>query len=70
MLTTKNLKKRGSQLASKCPLCGKAKEELNHLLFHCPLIRGLWESLVSILGIAWVYPDSIKELFMGSNLSL
>ena len=41
VLTTENLKKRGFRLASKCPLCGKAEEELNHLFFHCPSIRGL-----------------------------
>ena len=29
---------RGFQLASKCPLCGKAKEELNHILIHCPSV--------------------------------
>ena len=53
--------------ASKYPLCGKAEDELNHLLFHCSSIKGLWEGLFSILGIAWVCPYSIKELFMGLN---
>ena len=67
MLTTENLKKMGFLLVSKCPLCCKAEEELIHLLFHCPSIRGLWEGLFSIPGIAWVYPYSIKELFMGWN---
>ena len=31
VLTMEHLKKRGFQLASRCPLCGKALEELNHL---------------------------------------
>ena len=52
VLTTDNLKKRGFQLAIKCSLCGKAEEELNHLLFHCPLIRDLWEGLFPIPGVA------------------
>ena len=67
MFTMENLKKRGFQLASKCPLCGKAEEELNHLLFHCPLIRGLWEGLFSIPDIAWVCPFLIKDLITRWN---
>ena len=60
VFTVENRKKRGFQLASKCPLCGKAEEELNHLLFHCPLIKGLWEGLFSIPDIAWVFSPSQK----------
>ena len=67
MFTTENLKKRGFQLARKCPLYDKAKDELNHLLFHYPLIKVLWEGLFSILGIAWVCPYLIKVLFTGWN---
>ena len=37
-LTTENLKKRGFQLASRCPLCSEAEENLNHLLLHCLVI--------------------------------
>ena len=33
-----HLKKRGFQLVSRCPLCGKAEEELNHILIHCPSV--------------------------------
>ena len=29
------LKKRGFQLASRCPPCQKAEESINHLLIHC-----------------------------------
>ena len=35
ILTTEHLKKRGFQLTSRCPLSGKAEENLNHLLIHC-----------------------------------
>ena len=62
VLTMENLKKRGFQLASKCPLCGKAEEKLNRLLFHCPSIRGLWEGPFYIQGRAWVCPYLIKDL--------
>ena len=32
------LKKRGFQLVSMCPLCDRAEENLDHLLLHCHLI--------------------------------
>ena len=38
VFTTKHLKKWGFQLANRCPLCGKAEEELNHILIHCPSV--------------------------------
>ena len=39
VLTTTQLKRRGFQLASKCPFCGKKEEELEHILIHC---RPIW----------------------------
>ena len=41
MLTTDQLKKRGFQLASICPLCQKDEETLEHLLIHCPALGPL-----------------------------
>ena len=41
VLAMEHLKKRGFQLASRCPLCGKAEEELNHILIHLPLYPGI-----------------------------
>ena len=38
VLTSMHLTKRGFQMASTCPLCGKANEELKHLLIHCPSV--------------------------------
>ena len=35
------------------------------LLLHCPSIWGLWESLISIAGLAWVCPLLLKDLFLG-----
>ena len=55
-------------MANRRPLCGKADEELNHLLIHRPSVWGLWESLISILGLSWVCPYSLKELFLGWSL--
>ena len=51
ILTTEHLKKRGFQLASRCPLCGKAEENLNQLLIHCPSVWSLWEGLIYVLDL-------------------
>ena len=40
VLTSTQLKKRGFQLASKCPFCGREEEEVEHILIHCPAIWG------------------------------
>ena len=40
VLTMSNLKRRGIPLASRCPLCGEAEEDIHHLLIHCSMI---WE---------------------------
>ena len=60
-----NLKRRGFQMASRCPLCGKADEDLHYLLIHCPSDWGMWESLISIPGLNWVCPLLAKDLILG-----
>ena len=64
-LTMEQLKKRGFQMASKCPLCGNAKEDLDHLLLHCPEVWGLWAALLSLPGLQWVCPYLVKDLLQG-----
>ena len=49
-------------MASRCPLCGKAEENLDHLLVHCTLVWDLWADLISIPGLPWVFPYSFKDL--------
>ena len=50
ILTLDQLKKRGFSLASRCPLCGKVEETLEHLLIHCPKVWCMWTALFSLLG--------------------
>ena len=69
VFTMKHLKKRGFQLTSNYPLCRKAKEELNHILIHCPSVWRLWEGLISILGIDWECLLLAKDLLLGRSCS-
>ena len=62
ILTMEHLKRRGFQLASKCLLCRKVEENMDHLLLHCPSIWDLWEGFIHILGVAWVCPRTLKDL--------
>ena len=69
VLTADQLKKRGFQLASRCPLCQKDEETLEHLLIHCPAVWGLWAALISFPSMDWVCPLSAKDLMMGWTTS-
>lgn len=62
VLTINQLRKRGFQLASRCPFCQKDEEKLNHTLIHCPSIWGQWTIVLSIAGVPWVCPLSVREL--------
>ena len=52
-------------MPSKCPLCKKAEEDLDHLLIHCPAVWGMWAALLSIPGFQWVCPYLLKEVLSG-----
>lgn len=46
---------RGYHLGSRCPFCGKNKEELGHILVHCQLVWGLWAAFLfvwNLLGLS------------------
>ena len=58
-LTLDQLIKRGRPLANICYLSEKEEETLNHLLVHCPKSKILWELILPIVGIAWVFPFSV-----------
>ena len=65
VLTLNQLKKkRGFQLTSRCPLCHKDEESLEHLLIHCPTVWGIWVAIISLLGMDWVSPLPAKDLMM------
>ena len=63
VLTLEHLKKKGRALANKCFLCGE-EETIDHLLVHCPKVRVLWDLLLAIVGVKWVFPLSVKETLL------
>lgn len=50
-------------MAGKCSFCGKEKEEMDHILIHCPCIWGQWTDL-SFFGSSWVCPLMVKDLIL------
>ena len=63
----------GIQMASRCPLCGRNEESLDHLLLHCHSIWRLYleamGGIISIPGLSWACPRSAKELLEGWSCS-
>ena len=64
MLTLNQLKKEGFQLTSRCPLCHKDEESLEHLLIHCLAVWGIWVAIISLPGMDWVCPLLAKDLMV------
>ena len=58
--------KRSFHMANKCPLCGIMLMR-SLTIFLCIVLRSriCGEGLVSIPGLCWVCPFSIKDLFLG-----
>ena len=63
ILTLDNLKK-GRDLANRCFLCEKEEETVDHLLLHCSRTRVIWELLLAIVGVKWVFPMSVRETIL------
>ncbi|CAL1388326.1 unnamed protein product [Linum trigynum] len=58
LLTRDNLKKRGIQLPSRCPLCEKAEENPNHLFINCSFSKEVWWRMRSFVRIASTTVDN------------
>ena len=62
VLTLDRLQKRGWQFPNRCFLCGCEEETVNHILLHCTVVRVLWEIVLVLFGIQWVFPETIKDM--------
>ena len=63
VLTLDRLQKRGWALANRCFLCQTFEESIDHLLLHCE--KTVWMLLLSLFGVTWVFPSSVKETLLG-----
>ena len=61
ILTLDMLKRRGIVLANKCFLCEEMEEAIDHLLLHCSKARLLWDLLLAIVRVNWVFPLIVRE---------
>ena len=64
VLTLDKLQRRGWQLPNRCYLCGCAEESIHHILLHCLVVRPLWEIILSLVGISWVFPKEVKDVLL------
>ncbi|RVW41716.1 Transposon TX1 uncharacterized 149 kDa protein [Vitis vinifera] len=65
VLTLDRLQKRGWALANRCFLCQMVEESIDHLLLHCEKTREVWMLFLSLFGVSWVFPYSVKETLLG-----
>ena len=64
VLTLDQLKRRGLSFANKCFMCEEEEETIDHLLIHCKFAKMLWDLFLSIVGISWVFPQSVLHTLL------
>ena len=64
VLTLDQLKRRGMSFANKCFMREEEEETINHLLIHCKFAKMLWDLFLSIVGISWVFPQSVLHTLL------
>jgi len=63
ILTTDNLKKKGCEGLSHCPMCQGSEENIQHLCFGCPFARACWKGLVSPLEVGILHSMPYKKFY-------
>jgi hypothetical protein len=43
-------------------MCKRDGETIDHLLLHCLVAKELWDMVLTLFGVQWVMPRSIREL--------
>ena len=59
VLTLDQLKCRGMTFANRCFMCEEEEETIDYLLIHFKSAKMLWDLFLSIVGISWVFPQSV-----------
>ena len=60
VLTLDRLQRRGVQLPNCCFLCGCEEESVNHILIHCIVVRALWDIVLRLVDVKWVFPEIVS----------
>ncbi|XP_060217918.1 putative acyl-activating enzyme 19 isoform X2 [Lycium barbarum] len=63
-LTLDNLMKRKFHLANRCYMCHCTSETINHLFLHCPVATDVWNMFLTLFGLQWVIPHTVREVFV------
>ena len=56
--------KRGCQIVNRFNLCKESEESTDNILIHCAKTRELWIFLLALFGVAWVFPDLVRNLLL------
>lgn len=51
------------EFSDVCVLCGREKEDIDHLFVYCPFVHFLWCRFLKISGISWCMPLSVALVF-------
>lgn len=65
-----SIEEKGRHLANKCPLCGKEKGNVDHLLPLCSKVQELWAMLFATFDINWILPCSVRDFDGGGKASV
>ena len=65
ILTADNLRKRNIVIVSWCCMCKDDGESIDHLFIHCPVVKELWDAVLSLFGVMWVMPRRVRNLIEG-----
>lgn len=65
-----SLKRRKFHQPNRCYMCLNSSESVNHLFLHCPVASEIWSMYLSLFGLQWVIPSSIREIIVRWNFWL
>jgi hypothetical protein len=63
ILTMDNLWKRYVIVVEWTCMCKKNGESVDHFLLHCEIVSALWNTIFSNVGLVWVMPYWVVDLF-------
>ena len=64
VLTLDQLKCRGMTFSNRCFMREEEEETIDHLLIHCKSAKMLWDPFLSIVGIRWVFLQSVLHTLL------